>query len=677
MPFDWILVAILALFALGPLAVTLRRWPNFARVLVYGGAGIASALICLAALLLLLRQGNAVAMWLPIGLPATALDGAGMIGGAHLRLDALGAFFLAVTSLGGVAASIYGLGYGRHESAPLRVLPFYPVFLAGMSLVIVADDAFVFLFSWELMSLSSWAMVLAQHRDAANRHAAFVYLCMASFGTLLLLLAFGLMSGGSGGFDFAHLRENSGGMNSLVLALVLIGAGSKAGLVPLHVWLPLAHPAAPSHVSALMSGVMTKVAIYGFIRVVFDILGAPEWWWGLPLIILGGLSAAFGILSAMMERDLKRLLAYSTIENVGFIFVGLGLALTFTGNERASWAALAFAAALFHVFNHVLMKGLMFMVAGAVLAATGERDIDRLGGLIHRLPQTAALALVGALALSALPPLNGFVSEWLTFQAILVSPELDPWALRLSIPAVGAVLALAAALAAATFVRAFGLSFLGRPRSTAAADAREVDGFSRLAMGCLGLLCVFTGIFPGFVIDALAPILGDLFGATLPRQDLSAWFTLTPISAERSSYNGLMTLLFIALSGGLAALIIHRLGSHRVRRAPAWDCGFPEPSPLTQYSALSFAQPVRRVFGSIAFSARERVTMPAPGDLAPARLEVSMTDHVWQSIYGPVEAAVNRAADRINLLQFLSIRQYLALVFAALVILLTVLAIWG
>ena len=371
------------------------------------------------------------------------------------------------------AASLYGLGYGRHEPAPHRVLPFFPAFLAGMNLVVLADDAFSYLLCWEFMSLASWALVMAHHREAGNARAGYVYLVMASFGTLALLLAFGLLAGPAGDYGFAAIRAapHTPYAAALVLILMLLGAGSKAGLVPLHVWLPLAHPAAPSHVSALMSGVMTKVAIYGFIRVVFDLLGPPTWSASVVVLFLGGITAVMGILYAMMEKDLKRLLAYSTIENVGIIFVSLGLALAFQANGLKLAAALAFTAALFHVLNHSFFKSLLFFGAGAVLTSTGERDMDKLGGLIHRMPLTSFVVLVGCVAISALPPFNGFVSEWLMFQAVLQSPDLPQWALKIMVPAVGAMLALAAALAAACFVKAFGVTFLGRPRSTAAETA--------------------------------------------------------------------------------------------------------------------------------------------------------------------------------------------------------------
>ena len=361
------------------------------------------------------------------------------------------------------------IGYGRHETAPLRVLPFFPAYLAGMNLVVLADDAFSFLVAWEFMSLSSWALVMANHRAPENARAGYIYLLMASFGTLTLLLAFGVLAGAQGDYAFATIRAHhpEALAAALVLMLALVGAGSKAGLVPLHVWLPLAHPAAPSHVSALMSGVMTKVAVYGFVRIVFDLLGEPVWWPSLIVLAVAGITTVLGVLYALMQHDLKRLLAYHTVENIGIIFIGLGLALAFRASAMGLPAALALTAALFHVLNHSIFKSLLFLGSGAVLTATGERNMEHLGGLIHRMPNTAIVFLVGCAAISALPPLNGFVSEWLTFQAILIGPQLPQWGLRFMIPTVGALLALSAALAAACFVKAYGVVFLGRPRTPA------------------------------------------------------------------------------------------------------------------------------------------------------------------------------------------------------------------
>lgn len=661
--------SVAALLSTAVLAILQGKSPR-GGALVYGACLAISSVAFSAGLTSLLGvSGPPGSLTLPLGLPWI---------GAHFRIDALASFFLVVVNLGGAAASLYGLGYGRHESAPQRVLPFFPAFLAGMNLVVLADDAFTFLLSWEFMSLASWALVMAHHRVGENARAGYIYLVMASFGTLALLLAFGLLAGADGGyaFDAIRAREHAPWIGALALALVLLGAGSKAGIVPLHVWLPLAHPAAPSHVSALMSGVMTKVAVYGFVRIVFDLLGTPSWWSGMVVLLLGGVTAVLGVLYALMQHDLKRLLAYHTVENIGIIYIGLGLALAFGANGMQAAAALALTAALFHVLNHSLFKSLLFFGAGAVLTATGERDMEHLGGLIHRMPYTSFAFLVGCVAISALPPFNGFVSEWLTFQAILQSPDLPQWGLKVMVPAVGGLLALSAALAAACFVKAYGVTFLGRPRSAAASGAREVEPFSLGAMFVFAFFCLLAGLLPGIVIDGLAPVTLSLVGDRMPMQVSIPWLSIVPIAEARSSYNGVLVFFFIASSALLAAFVIHRFASRASRRAPAWDCGFPDPNPITQYTAGSFAQPIRRVFGTRIFQAREQVEMPPPGSVEPARLTVVIRDLVWEGIYAPIAGIVGYIADRLNVFQFLTIRRYLSLVFLALVILLLVLAIW-
>ena len=634
-----------ALLAVAVLGVPAQRISAGSR-LIYLGCLLACLTIFAAAGSWLLTAGSmAETLKLPIGLPWI---------GANFTIDALSTFFLCVINLGGAAASLYALGYGEHEETPGRVLPFYPAFLAGMNVVLLAADAYSFLFAWEFMSLSSWALVMVYHHDADNRRAGYIYIVMASFGTLSLLLAFALLAGPSGSYAFADMggKGEALWLPGLVLGLALLGAGSKAGLVPLHVWLPLAHPAAPSHVSALMSGVMTKVAVYGFIRIVFDLLGAPVWWWGSLVLVAGSVTAVLGVLYAILQRDLKRLLAYSTVENIGIIFIGLGLALAFKANGMAAAAALAFTAALFHALNHSFFKSLLFFGAGAVLTSTGARDIERLGGLIQRMPWTAFVFLGGCVAISALPPLNGFASEWLIFQAVLLSPELPQWGLKLMVPAAGAMMALGAALSAACFVRAYGVTFLGRPRSPAAANARETDRFSLAAMSALLVLCLLAGVLPGLVIDVIAPVAQAMVGQSMPAQTDNPWLSIVPVAESRSSYNGLLVLLFIATSSLLAAEVIHRFASRAIRRAPAWDCGYPDPSTATQYTAESFAQPLRRVFGEVIFRSRERVDMPAPGQTRPARIEITLRDLVWDVIYAPISGWISFASENSTICSF-------------------------
>jgi NADH:ubiquinone oxidoreductase subunit 5 (subunit L)/multisubunit Na+/H+ antiporter MnhA subunit len=302
--------------------------------------------------------------------------------------------------------------------------------------------------------------------------------------------------------------------------------------------------------------------------------------------------------------------------------------------------------------------------------------MEKLGGLIHRMPITSFVFLVGCVAISALPPFNGFVSEWLAFQAILQSPDLPQWGLKVMVPAIGGLLALSAALAAACFVKAFGITFLGRPRTATVETAHEVDRYSLAAMFTLAILCLLAGILPGLVIDGLSPVTLLLIGSRMPVQMAEPWLSIVPIAASRSSYNGLLVLAFIAISASLAAYVIHRFASHALRRGPAWGCGFPDAVPSGQYTAVSFAQPIRRVFGTFAFRASEQVDMPVPGETGPARLNVQMHDVIWEALYQPITGAIDFATDHLNYLQFLTIRRYLTLVFLFLVFLLLVLALW-
>lgn len=655
--------AALAALVVAAALAAIMRGPALA--IVYPVAALCAATIGLIDLGVLLHGGELAAR-LPIGLP--------MIG-FHLRLDPLSAFFGVVINGGVLATSVYGMGLDRTKDVTPRVEPLFPLFVAAMNLVLLADDAYAFLFSWELMSLASWALVVARHASPENRRAGHLYLVMAAIGTTALVFAFGGLAGPSGGYAFDTIRAHAphAGVAILVLMAALVGCGSKGGLVPLHAWLPLAHPAAPSHVSALMSGVMTKVAIYGFVRIAFDLLGEPAWWWSLPPIVLGAITAVLGLLYAVFDGDLKRVLAYSTVENVGVIFVALGLALAFRANHQNAAAAVAMAAALLHVLNHSWFKSLLFLGAGAVLHATGQRDLDRLGGLIHRMPRTAVFFLIGALSISALPPLNGFVSEWLLFQSVLAAPAMPQATLNFASPAIGAMLALAAALAAACFVRVYGIAFLGRPRSEEARHAHEVPLVQQVAMGGLALLCILGGLFGAVIVAGLAPVLTALVGSGLPNNASGPTpFSLVAFDVARSIYDAPIIALFVAIASLTTLAVVHRLSERRTRRGPAWDCGFPDPSSATQYTASSVAQPLRRVYGAAVFAAREAVLMPPPGDTKPARFSVTLVDFVWTTLYAAPGRLILRVSERLNTLQFLSIRRYLVLMFAALVILLSI-----
>jgi formate hydrogenlyase subunit 3/multisubunit Na+/H+ antiporter MnhD subunit len=653
---------------LGLCAILLRRL-SFVHELIYAGCLVLTVILVGDGLWHIVQSGQeeVPSAVLPIGLPWLH---------AHFRLDSLSAFFLVAINFPAALASLFGIGYGGHVPHSDRVTPLFPLFLFGMNGVLIADDAFVFLVSWEFMSLSSWLLVLSDHTNAEARRAAQVYLVMAVFGTFCLLPAFGLLAGANGAYGFAAMRAAhlSPLAGALVVLLALLGTGSKAGLVPLHVWLPLAHPAAPSHVSALMSGVMTKVAIYGLIRILYDLRSDVGWEWGFVMMVLGAIAAAMGVLYALMQRDLKVLLAYSTVENVGIIFIALGLALAFRDHGEIALSALSLVAALYHVVNHALFKSLLFLGSGAILQATGVRDLDKMGGLLNRMPVTGFCFLIGACAISALPPLNGFVSEWLVFQSLFKGPTVAHWAMRFGVPVVGVAMALAAAFAATCFVRAFGIAFLGRPRSAAAGAAREVPISMQIAMAIPAFFCLCLGVFPVMVTTGIATVVEPLVKVKLPAAVLG-WPWLSPVSLTAGSYSATMVLLTGAGLMLTTLLVVHHFGTRKIRRAPAWDCGHREEIVNAQYSADSFSQPLRRVFGSVVFRAREEVEMPPPGEITPARFTLSMIDPVWDGLYMGIVRLVNAIADKVNYLQFLTVRRYLLMMFLTLVLLLLVVAV--
>src|SRR6202451_4065772 len=425
---------------------------------------------------------------LPIGLPDLPV---------HLRLDGLSGVFLVL--LGGASAgiSIFAAGYFRRGegTAPGLMCLQYHLFLASMGFVLLADDAYAFMLAWETMALSSYFLVTTQHGIPEIRKAGLLYLVMAHLGAIAILLSFGILQGGSWHFTFDAMRAAHLGPHGATIAfcLALIGFGAKAGLVPLHVWLPEAHPAAPSPVSALMSGIMLETALYGMIRVSFDLLGQPLWWWGLLPLSLGLFSALYGVVFAAAQTDMKRLLAYSSIENIGIMFTGLGLAMVFAGVGMRAAAALTLIAVMYHALNHAFMKSLLFLGTGAVLHATGERNLGRLGGLIHRMPWVAWLTLIGALAIAGLPPLNGFVSEWLLLQAFLFAHEVPRSFINMILPLGAALVALCAALAAYVMVKFFGVIFLGQPREPALARAHDAGLLERIGLMWLGVGWVAIG----------------------------------------------------------------------------------------------------------------------------------------------------------------------------------------
>ena len=617
--------------------------------------GILLALVGLAGLTAPVEQRT-----LLIGLPDLPM---------HVRLDALSSVFLVLLGVVSAGISVFAAGYFRRgQGTPPGLLCLqYHVFLASMGFVLLADDAYAFMVAWETMALSSYFLVTAQHGLPEIRRAGFLYLLIAHLGALTILLSFGVMQGGSWHFTFDAMREAhlSPQWASVAFLLALAGFGAKAGLVPLHVWLPEAHPAAPSPVSALMSGVMLKTAVYGVLRVSFDLLGHEQWWWGLVPLALGLFAALFGAVFAAVQTDMKRLLAYSSIENLGIIFSALGLALVFRGAGMLALAALALIALLYHSLNHAFIKSLLFLGTGAVLHSTGERNLGRLGGLIHRMPWVAALTLVGALAMSGLPPLNGFVSEWLLLQAFLFAHQVPHTFVNMLLPMGAAVLVLAAALAAYVMVKFFGVTFLGRPREAGLARAHDAGVLERIGLVWLALGCVALGLLPTYVIGALRPVVEQL-GAALPPGPPSPWWLLAPVPGRQVSYSPIVFFLAIATIVIVTVLAV-RLFYHGHRRAVRpWDCGFGELTPRMQDTAEGFGQPIRHIFGSFFAITRE---LPSPFDRAP-RYSVTVADRIWQGLYLPLGSLVQRATDAVAWLQQGRIATYLLYSFVTLVLLL-------
>jgi hydrogenase-4 component B len=577
---------------------------------------------------------------LPLGLPSLPF---------HVRLDTLSGFFLLLLGLAGTGISTFAAGYfrsGEGTAAALLGLQ-YHVFLASMVVVILADDAYLFMVAWETMALSSYFLVTSQHRIPDIRRAGFLYLIMAHVGAICILLSFGVMQGGSWQFTFDAMRSASlmPFWATTAFLLALLGFGAKAGLVPMHVWLPEAHPAAPSPVSAMMSGLMLKTAIYGILRISFDLLHVRYWQWGVLMLALGLFSALFGTIFAAVQTDMKRLLAYSSIENVGLIFTGIGLSILFEACHLPLFAALALTAALIHALNHALFKSLLFLATGSVLHATKQRSLGKLGGLIRRMPWVAALALVGTLSIAGLPPLNGFVSEWLLLQSFLFTPQLPHAFLNMLIPLGAAALALAAALAAYVMVKFYGVIFLGQPREASLVNAHDANWLERIGLGWLALGCILIGVLPQLALRAAGLVTGTLLGQSV-KLSSSIW-QIAPIAPEQASYSGLILLLGICAVVGISFVLVRLLAHGRVRRTASWDCGYPWQTSRMQDTAEGFGQPIRHMFGTFFRIERD---LPSPSDSAP-RYRVHIEDRLWRAIYLPIARGVQRLADAVSILQ--------------------------
>jgi formate hydrogenlyase subunit 3/multisubunit Na+/H+ antiporter MnhD subunit len=661
LPLHWMLVVIVGWLAVGAAGVVaLRRFEFVAHVLFPAGGALGLALFGIAAVAL---PGASHTLVLPIGLPDLPF---------HLRLDSLSAFFLMVIGAAAAGVSVFAAGYFRKgEGTPPGLLCLeYHLFLASMAMVVLADDAYAFMVMWETMALSSFFLVTANHRIAEIRRAGYVYLLVAHVGAIGILMCFGLLQANTGDYTFANMRAQQlqPFWASLAFLLAVFGFGAKAGIVPLHVWLPEAHPAAPSPVSALMSGVMLKTAVYGLLRVSFDLLGTQLWWWGALLLALGLASALYGVIFAAAQVDMKRLLAYSSIENIGLLFAAIGLALVFTAYNMQMLAALALTACLYHVASHALFKSLLFLGTGSVLHATGERNLGKLGGLIRYTPWVAWATLIGVLASAGLPPLGGFVSEWLLLQSFLFTPGLPHPVLNMLIPVVAALIALVGALAGYTMVKFFGVIFLGQPREEKLAEAHDAGRWERAGMLWLAVGCVALGLLPNQFIQLIDPVTRELVQTGLGATVSATGWLLAPTGMARASYGPVIFLLGIAASFALAWLLVRKLFHGQLRRSPPWACGFPWQTARMQDSAEGFGQPIRQIFEPFFRMQRE---LPTPFDERP-RYRVSADDHLWHWLYLPIAAVTARLARLVGLLQQGRIAVYLMYSFVTLIVMLLV-----
>jgi hydrogenase-4 component B len=609
-----------------------------------------------------------------------------------VKLDPLGAFFVLIVSTLALAVSVYSFGYvrGFYGRKSVGVLAaFYNAMLLAMTLVFTASNAFFFLVAWEIMALTAYCLVSFEHEQAETRSAGVLFFIMSHIGTGCLIVGFLLLFQASGqalgsygpdAYSFEAFRtlgdKLSPGRRDAAFLLFLCGFGVKAGIVPLHIWLPAAHPVAPSNASALLSGVMIKTGIYGLTRVLFDFLGTPPNWWGVTILTIGTISAVLGVLYALMEHDLKRLLAYHSIENIGIILMGLGAALMFLHTNHPVLAALALIAGLYHTMNHAIFKALLFLGAGAVLHATHTRNMEEMGGLIKRMPKTAFFFLMGAVAISALPPLNGFVSEWLTYQSLLQGFGTTESLVRLMFPLSGAMLALTGALAAACFVKAFGITFLAQPRSAHAAQAREAAPTMLLGMGLLTAVCVFLGLFPTVFLTLFGPITQQLIGQSLPGH-LSlhnGW-----VLGNTQELGGTVSTLGIMLVGLCllpVPLVLWLFFGRRtqIRIGPTWDCGLRGLTPQMEYTATGFSKPLRMIFKAL-FRPRREVQREydySPYFTTTLRFESHIEEAFVTQLYRPLKRAILLTSRRMRALQAGSIQAYLIYIFVTLLLLLLV-----
>ena len=595
-------------------------------------------------------------------------------------IDSLSAFFILIVTFLTLVVSIYSLGYVRHyekkrNTAVLGSL--YNLFTASMLLVVASGHIFFFLAAWEIMSLASYFLVVYENEKPEVQKAGIIYLVMTHVGTAFITAAFALLYKYTGqtGISLLNAADIPVSVKNIVFICLLIGFGTKAGVIPLHIWLPYAHPAAPSNVSALMSGVMIKTAVYGIVRFIIGSMSADILWWGTAILIVGAVSTVLGVAYALMEHNIKRLLAYHSIENIGIIFMGIGLSIIATVNGSSLMGALALTAALFHTFNHSVFKGLLFLGAGAVHYSTGTKDIEKLGGLIKKMPYTSVFFLAGALAISAIPPFNGFISEWLTYQSMLQNIASSNNLLKLKVLASAALLALAGALAAYCFVKVYGIAFLGLPRTPHSENAKEVPASMLAGMGVLSFVCLAAGIFPLFMIKLLDAVNLQFFGTTLTgRLEGFSCFISLPVTVGSSGISPLGLVFLMAMMFSVLYFIVSSLTAKTgIRKYNTWDCGYGKLDSRMQYTATGFSKPVRIVFRAIFRPQRELKVEEggSPYFIKSAEYKVSTQSVFEKYIYEPFVRFVFTFARKARYaVQTGSIHTYLLYIFAAIILML-------
>jgi hydrogenase-4 component B len=595
------------------------------------------------------------------------------------RIDPLSAFFLLIISLVGLAVSIYSLGYVRSFLLKRHVGVFlflYSSFLLLMSTVVTIANGVFFLVVWEGMSIATFFLITYEHESKSSRRAGFLYVIMAHIGTLFLILMFLTFFSYCRSFDFESFRSAASSMpwssKSVVFFCALIGFGIKSGVIPLHIWLPEAHPAAPSNISALMSGVMIKTGIYGMVRVLFDFLGTGLPWWGFVVLILALGSSVLGVLFALMEHDLKRLLAYHSIENIGIILMGIAVALIFHAAGNDSIAYIGLVAALFHTLNHATFKSLLFLAAGSVVHSTGTRNIEDLGGLMKRLPYTASFFLIGAIAISALPPLNGFISEWLTFQAFFRGFDVAGLSVKIAMPIGVALLALTSALAAACFVKAFGITFLGLGRSHHVDTAHESPWNMLAGMGMLSVACLAFGLAPSFVISLLQPVADFVLHRTSVGAHPAGLSTTISTNSTMNDAPILVAILLLVIASLVVFGIVVLRGNRKTRIVPTWACGLENISPRMQYTATGFSKPIRMIFSSVFRPSREIDVIEPMSPYFKPTIRVDLrTEAIFDTrVYQPLLNYFLAMLRVFRKIQTGDLQSYLAYIFVTLIILL-------